>query len=230
MAERRSHLILMGLILLALVGALALAVPGSPIHKKPTLGLDLQGGTEVVLKAVPPKGDKVSSSGMETAQSVMRRRVDKLGVTEPEIRKQGSDQMVLELAGVNPGRATELIGKTAKLELYDLQGDLLPPTRDPQGNPTPQTSLYSLLASLQGQAKTGSPERFYLVKPVKNASQKKPDYVFVVGPSQTRESFLSSKYVRKNGKAGAIPKGHKLLAVPEHMVIVTCGIGARYCP
>src|SRR5215211_7380462 len=102
MAERRSHLILMGLIFAVLVGVSLLAIPGSPIHKKPTLGLDLQGGTEVVLKAVPPKGEQVTSSGMETAQSVMRRRVDKLGVTEPEIRKQGSDQMVVELAGVDP--------------------------------------------------------------------------------------------------------------------------------
>ena len=70
---------------------------------------------------------------MDTAQSVMRRRVDKLGVTEPEIRKQGNDQMVIELAGVNPERAQEVIGKTAKLELFDLQGDLVPPTADSRG-------------------------------------------------------------------------------------------------
>ena len=105
MAERRSHLILLGLIIVALIGAALLAVPGSPIHKKPVLGLDLQGGTEVVLKAVPPRGEQVTAEGMDTAQSVMRRRVDKLGVTEPEIRKQGNDQMVIELAGVNPDRA-----------------------------------------------------------------------------------------------------------------------------
>ena len=82
---------------------------------------------------------------MDTAQSVMRRRVDKLGVTEPEIRKQGKDQMVIELAGVNPDRAQEVIGKTARLELFDLQGDLVPPTADLQGNPTPLTSLYKTL-------------------------------------------------------------------------------------
>ena len=150
MTERRSHLLLVGLIVAALVAAAMLAVPGSPFHKGATLGLDLQGGTEVVLKAVPPKGEQVTSDGMDTAQSVMRRRVDKLGVTEPEIRKQGNDQMVIELAGVNPGRAQEVIGKTAKLELYDLQGDLLPPTADAQGNPTPLTSLYRTLLPRPG--------------------------------------------------------------------------------
>jgi preprotein translocase subunit SecD len=47
--ERRNYLLLMGAIAVALVGAVLIAVPGSPGYKKPTLGLDLQGGLEVVL-------------------------------------------------------------------------------------------------------------------------------------------------------------------------------------
>ena len=131
--ERRSHLLLVGLIVAALVAAAMLAVPGSPFHKGATLGLDLQGGTEVVLKAVPPKGEKVTSDGMDTAQSVMRRRVDKLGVTEPEIRKQGNDQMVDRARRGQPRARPGVIGKTAKLELYDLQGDLVPAPPTPRG-------------------------------------------------------------------------------------------------
>ena len=230
MAERRSHLILMGLIFMALLGVVLLGVPGSPLHQKPTLGLDLQGGTEVVLKAIPPKGEQVSSSGMDTARSVMDRRVNKLGVTEPEIRIQGSDQMVIELAGVDPKRATELIGKTAKLELYDLQGDLVPPSADLQGNPTPQTSVFDLLVTLQGQAKKGSPDQFYLLKPVKKAGAKKPEYKLAVGPMSTRAAILKSKYVRTHGKKGQLPKGHRLFAVPDNLVVVTCGKGDRFCP
>ncbi len=42
--------------------------PGSPIHKKPTLGLDLQGGLEVVLKAIPPKNGDVDPARMSIAQ------------------------------------------------------------------------------------------------------------------------------------------------------------------
>ena len=51
MSERRKYLLLMGVIVAALAGSLLLAVPGSPLYRKPTLGLDLQGGLEVVLKA-----------------------------------------------------------------------------------------------------------------------------------------------------------------------------------
>ena len=80
MSNRRSQLILVGLIALALVGVLALAIPGSPVHKKVTLGLDLQGGLEVVLKAVPPKGKTCDSACMERSISIMRSRIDKLGV------------------------------------------------------------------------------------------------------------------------------------------------------
>ena len=56
MRERRSYLLIMGAIAAALVGAVLLAIPGSPAYKKPTLGLDLRGGIEVVLRAVPNKG------------------------------------------------------------------------------------------------------------------------------------------------------------------------------
>ena len=109
MRERRSHLLLMGLILVALVGVALLAVPGSPIHRKATLGLDLQGGLEVVKKAVPEKGQTVDSQGMDDAVSIIRSRIDSVGAFEPEIRKQGSDQIVIELPGVkDQRRATEL--------------------------------------------------------------------------------------------------------------------------
>src|ERR671933_2680070 len=104
MTNRRPHLILMGLLLAALAGVVALGVPGSPVHKKVTLGLDLQGGLEVVLKAQPPKGQKLDPSALDRSLSIMRNRVAKLGVSEPEIRKQGSDQIVIELDGVHdPG-------------------------------------------------------------------------------------------------------------------------------
>ena len=65
MRQRRNHLILVSLIVAALVGVALIAVPGSPAHKKTKLGLDLQGGLEVVLKAVPPKGHKITPADLE---------------------------------------------------------------------------------------------------------------------------------------------------------------------
>src|SRR5207244_9331912 len=110
----------MAVITLALAGVVALAVPGSPVHKKVTLGLDLQGGLEVVLKANPAKGQKLDPAALDRSVSIMRQRVDKLGVSEPEIRKQGSNQIVIELAGVHdPALAPSIIARSAQLQPYD---------------------------------------------------------------------------------------------------------------
>src|SRR5919197_147398 len=143
MSERRNHLVLVGCIVAALIGVALLGVPGTPVHKKPTLGLDLQGGLEVVLRAVPPKGEQVTGDKMTLAVNVMQNRINKLGVSEPEVRKQGKDQIVIELAGIHRiADAVKLIGKTAQLEFYDLEVDLIPPSVGAQGFPSAQPSLY----------------------------------------------------------------------------------------
>src|SRR5215210_3420347 len=161
MSDRRSHLTLTGFIVAALLAVAALAIPQSPIHQSVNLGLDLQGGLEVVLKAVPPKGHTLTAADLDRSVEIMRARVDKLGVSEPEIRKQGNDQIVIQLPGVkDPGEALKLIGKTAQLWLFDLQDNLLEPTaqRDPSGfinQPVPSDKLFQLLKSIQPRAKNG---------------------------------------------------------------------------
>ncbi|HEY7562838.1 MAG TPA: hypothetical protein VH650_11740, partial [Gaiellaceae bacterium] len=137
------------LILLALFGAVG-AVVALGFFRSPTLGLDLQGGLEVVLEAVPPKGHKLTPEDLDRSVSIMRNRIDKLGVSEPEIRKQGSNQIVIQLAGVHdPRRAAELIGKTAQLQFYDLEGDLTGPSISANGFPVAEARLYPLLKTLQ---------------------------------------------------------------------------------
>ena len=168
MHTRRNHLILVSIIMAAVVGVALLGVPGSPIHKKTRLGLDLQGGLEVVLQAVPPKGQKITQQGLDNAVTIMRNRVDKLGVAEPEIRKQGNDQIVIELPGVkNAAQAASLIGKTAQLEFFDLQADVTGPSVGTSGfvrYPVAASSLFNMLAGQQAKAKTGHADRLLPVR------------------------------------------------------------------
>ena len=93
----------------------------------------------------------------------MRQRVDKLGVAEPEIRKQGNDQIVIELPGVkNASQAAQLIGKTAQLEFYDLQADLTGPSVTTSGFariPVANPSLFDLPRRPAGQGETRQPDR-----------------------------------------------------------------------
>src|SRR4051795_12025842 len=216
MTNRRSHLILVGLILAALAGVAALAIPGSPAHKKVTLGLDLQGGLEVVLKAQPSKGQKLDSAALDRSGSIMRQRVDKLGVAEPEIRKQGSNQIVIELAGVHdPAKAASIIGKTAQLELYDLETSLTGPSTSISGVPQQTNSLYQLLSSAQSQAKKGKPEGYYAFGKNKEKS---------VGPAPTRAA------ARKQARQANLKRPFTVLAVPENTVVITCDSTEVVCP
>ena len=216
MTNRRSHLILVGLILAALAGVAALGIPGSPVHKKVTLGLDLQGGLEVVLKAQPAKGQTLDPSALDRSVSIMRQRVDKLGVSEPEIRKQGSNQIVIELAGVHdPAKAASIIGKTAQLELYDLETSVTGPSLTASGNPQESTSLYAMLTQAQSLAKNGQPEGYYAFGKNKVKS---------VGPASTRAAAL------KQAKEAGLKPPVKVLAVPHDTVVVTCDSSEVVCP
>src|SRR6476620_10043271 len=140
-----------------------LAVLGGPLYKKPVLGLDLQGGLEVVLQAVPPKGHVLTPADLDRSISIMQDRINRLGVSEPEIRKQGSNQIVIQLAGIHDAEAAaKLIGKTAQLMLFDFENDLTGPSIDANGNPVATPTLYALLKQVQADAKKGAPEAYYL--------------------------------------------------------------------
>lgn len=193
-----------------------MAVPGSPLRQEPTLGLDLQGGLEVTLQAVPPPNRELTKDDLDRSVDIMRNRVDKLGVTEPEIRTQGDDQIVIQLPGVkDPEAAAEIIGTTAQLELYDLETSLTGPSISIRGFPVESPSLYDLLARVQSQAKEGASDALYLVNPKTKR--------VVDGP------FASEKEALRKSK-GKLPQGRKLFAVPARMVVITCGAGAVVCP
>ena len=196
----------MGAIAIALIGAVLLAVPGSPIHKKPTLGLDLQGGLEVVLVAVPPKGHTLTADDMNRSISIMQNRINKLGVSEPEIRKQGSNQIVIQIAGIHdPAAAAKLIGKTAQLMLFDFENDLTGPSKDSNGNPIATPSLYELLTQVQKQAAKGTPQSYYLfhTKTVKVKSTKKTTVKGKNGKSTTVTKPVTKSVVKHSLVASA---------------------------
>jgi SecD/SecF fusion protein len=223
LSDRRKHLLLLGFIAAALAGVAMLAIPGSPTHKKATLGLDLQGGLEVVLKAVPERGQKLDPDAINRSISIMRNRIDKLGVSEPEIRKQGNNQIVIQLAGVHdPEAAAKLIGKTAVLEFYDFEADLTGPSVNGINKvPIASPSLYALLSSPQTRALAdkGEPSQWYLFD---------ADKKVVAGPVPTEDKLptLAEAQERQKRKIkGPLEK----LRVPQNTVVVSCDVSSGNC-
>jgi preprotein translocase subunit SecD len=84
------------------------------------LGLDLQGGTHLVLEVSDPEGTltpEARAAAIDQAERVVRTRVDEFGVEEPLIQKQGDQRLVVELAGVTDSvRARDIISRAAYLQ------------------------------------------------------------------------------------------------------------------
>ncbi|MBB5334992.1 protein translocase subunit SecD [Pectinatus brassicae] len=86
-------------------------------------GLDLQGGTHVVLEGVDTPQAKVNDDAMNRVVKIIENRVNAMGLTEPVIQREGQRRIIVELPGVkDPNKAIEVLGKTAMLEFRDEDG------------------------------------------------------------------------------------------------------------
>src|ERR1700710_328541 len=147
----KNHLTLLAmLVLIALTGVVAWA-------KSPVLGLDLKGGLEVVLKAVPndPKNPPTDAQ-TDQAISIIRSRVDKLGVSEPEIRKEAGNEVSIALAGIkDPKAAASIIGSTGQRYMLDYNGTLEPiVSKSSSGTASYRPTLYALLKAAKNRPDT----------------------------------------------------------------------------
>jgi preprotein translocase subunit SecD len=98
-----------------------------PPQPRLRLGLDLQGGTRIVLEAERRPGVEVTPDKVDAAMRVIENRIDALGVAEPLLQRQGQDRILVEFPGLqDPQRAKELIGRTALLEFVDTDHQSLP--------------------------------------------------------------------------------------------------------
>src|SRR3954466_7080344 len=144
MSDRRRNFLVL-LVVLGLVLASAVVI----VTKSTKLGLDLQGGVQLVYEGKPTAQQKtVDSEAMQRALDIMRQRVDAYGVSEPELARIGSNLIEGSLPGVkNAERAVAQVGSTAQLFFYDWEANLLDencktePTQV-DGGTTPVTGLY----------------------------------------------------------------------------------------
>jgi len=121
---RWGHLI--GLIFIVIVLLLTMAFTTDYIVKNITLGLDLQGGFEVLYQAYPTSGQEITSESLKETASSIEKRISYLGVKEPEIQIEGSDRIRVKLAGVDDqDAARELLGKPAKLTFRNMENEIL---------------------------------------------------------------------------------------------------------
>lgn len=109
-------------VIIVIVGVFAAFI--APLAGSIRQGLDLQGGTHVVLEGVDTEQAQVNDDAMNRVVKIMEKRVNELGLTEPIIQREGERRIIIELPGVkDPDKAIAVLGKTAMLEFKDEEGN-----------------------------------------------------------------------------------------------------------
>src|SRR5919202_4897000 len=219
MTDRRRNIFVLLLVAGLLAGSIAV------IATKPTrLGLDLKGGVSLIYQAKPTKQTQVTGEAIDRTLDIMRKRVDQLGVAEPEIQRSGADQIDVSLPDVkNADEAAQQVGTTAQMYFYDWEPnvigpDLKPAPQDPNvtGGSAAGSGVGALTyfdavtrASKVPRKPYGTTNGlFYLV----DTKAKK----VLAGPGETR-SDLQQEVQNKNVRRGP---NQKVLEVKQGTVVV----------
>lgn len=141
---RKDSLIKLLVCIVAIVGIFLAFV--QPLANSIRQGLDLQGGTHVVLEAEDTPQAQVNDDAMQRVVKIMEKRVNELGLTEPIIQREGARRVIIELPGIkDPDKAIQTIGKTAMLEFKDEEGNTVltgTDLKDAQAATNPQTNQH----------------------------------------------------------------------------------------
>lgn len=97
------------------------------ILKDTNLGLDLQGGFEVLYQVKPlEKGDKIDATAMKATSETLESRINVLGVSEPKIQIEENNRIRVQLAGVkNQNEARKILSTSANLTIRDTKDNIL---------------------------------------------------------------------------------------------------------
>lgn len=123
--KRLTHILVFLLVLTGIFSAIFLY--GEGLVKKINLGLDLQGGFEVLYEVNTFESDQpVTPEVLSSTVDALRKRIDVIGVSEPNLQIEGDNRIRVQLAGVNNQEtARELLSTQAKLTFRDVNDKIL---------------------------------------------------------------------------------------------------------
>ncbi len=210
--RRRNTFVLIVVLGLAIASLLVIVgLPGAVKPKKTRLGLDLKGGVELTYLGKATAQSKVTAESLDRAITIMEKRVNQLGVAEPEIQRTGENQINVALPDVsNAARAQEQVGKTAQLFFYDWEPNVIGPNGKPAGPNEPTVTG----GTNAGVATAGLPEYEAVLRAAKRpAILRKNDTTLAEGctPQQIHNCIYGQWYLLDT-------KNHKVLRGPEDTV------------
>jgi SecD/SecF fusion protein len=216
MSERRRSLFVL-LLVLGLIAGSVVAVAS----KETKLGLDLQGGVQLVYEGQPTaQQPTVTQEALQRSLDIMRKRVDAFGVSEPELLLAGDRQIEVNLPGVaDAERAAQQVGSTAQLFFYDWESDLLDENckATPDENSNSRTPITGFFKAVQAASKcppqkdgnnnAADAPRFYAFDKVSKEPLNNGQ------PSDSRQAALQDLTPEERAKA-------QVVEVPEGILVV----------
>jgi SecD/SecF fusion protein len=205
--RRRNSFVLLLVLLLVGLAAVTIAV------KKTRLGLDLKGGVELIYQGKPTAQAKVDTESLNRAIDIMRKRVDQIGVSQPEIQRSGQDEITVALPNVsNATRAQEQVGKTAQLFFYDWESNVI----GPEGKPAP-TETTATGGANAGGAQFGLLEYQAVLRAEKRAPElRSNETTWTTGctPAQLNGCIYGSWYLIDTKREAMLCKGAAKICQP----------------
>ena len=216
MSERRRSVFVL-LLVLGLIAGSIFAISS----RDTKLGLDLQGGVQLVYEGQPTaQQPTVTQEALQRSLDIMRERVDAFGVAEPELLLSGGNQIEVNLPGVaDAERAAQQVGSTAQLFFYDWEANIL--DEDCQTNPDENSSAKRAITGCYRAVTAASkcdPQR----DNNNNAADAPRFYAFDEtskralnngAPSESREAALADLSDEERAKA-------EVVRVPEGILVV----------
>jgi len=212
MSERRRSAFVL-LIVLALIAGSIYAIS----TRDTKLGLDLQGGVQLIYEGEPTaQQPTVTQEALQRSLDIMRDRVDAFGVAEPELLLAGENQIEVNLPGVEDAeRAAQQVGSTAQLFFYDWEANILDEDcrADPDENANgkqPVTGFYRAVQrasecepQVDGNNNAADAPRFYAFNEVSKQPYNNGQ------PSESREAALEdlTDEQRENAEVLEVPEG-----------------------
>lgn len=212
--KKRGRLV--AFLLLLVIFAATIGSTANPILKNVKLGLDLQGGFEVLYEVQPLKSgsnnQKITEDVVADTAKALRNRIDVLGVSEPSIQIESNNRIRVQLAGVeDQKKARELLSTQANLTFRDADDKLLLDGDDlkagkakanfgESGNPVVTLEMKdpSKFAEVTAEVAAKAPENVMVIwldfeegKDSYKEEIKKPDPRFISAPS-VRQTINSS--------------------------------------
>jgi preprotein translocase subunit SecD len=207
-------LVTLGVLIVALFGALISGSHWSTATLTPKLALDLEGGTQIILTPVAENQAAITDTTITQAIDVIRQRVDSSGVAEAEITSQGGRNIVVALPGTPSEETLNLVRTSAQMEFRPVLAISAPtPTDTSTATATPTDA-----ATAAPDAATPTPSATATAAPSDTPTKAAPD-----NPSDTAYYVtpkLEADFLALDCTDKANQTGGKLAAADK--AVVTC--------